>query len=167
MFTYFTPAQIKAKIVWIKTELFFSFSFFFFFFYPERTRLIFTCVLRRYGAFLELSPFGGSVGGQLRGVEECPIQWHNQFRQSSGKVPESDAGSVCIYVTISDGLRILCEVWWRCLVSFRIATVKRYGFWHAHALRSSNRINDTVVVIDVIHFHQLALDRIIYCGTFW
>ena len=45
-FTYqpplLTPAQIKLKIVLIETELFLS--------YQERTRLMFTYVLGRYGA---------------------------------------------------------------------------------------------------------------------
>ena len=52
---------------------------------------MFTCVLQRYVAFTvslvpKLSEGADSVGGQLRGNKDrVPIQWHDQFWQSSGR----------------------------------------------------------------------------------
>ena len=73
----------KTKLVWIETKLFSSF-----FFYPGRTRLKFTCVLRRHVAstvLLVSKPFGGRW--QFRGSWSA-LQWRIQLCQSEEKEAE-------------------------------------------------------------------------------
>ena len=75
---------------------------------------MFTCVLRRYMLlpqsyqYPNLSESADSVGGQLRGSKSVPLQWRNQFWQSSlEEGAESDAQSVSAIHTASGGRKTL------------------------------------------------------------
>ena len=90
----------KTTIVWIETELFFSFFFFTRGGCASRLRACLGArLLPRSYQYRNLSEGADRIGGQLRGDKECPFSGVTKSGRVWRKVPESHARSVAHWLT--------------------------------------------------------------------